>query len=70
LFPPERHGDRFEKLEKLSNVYSEARSVLSVYKDAFNEFHVPHYRRTCSLPLLKKWLTKTESFIEELRAWV
>ena len=70
MVPPERHGDRFRELEELSSVYNEARTILTTYRDAFNELHVSHYRRTCSIPLLRKWLTKTEGFLEQLKAWV
>jgi len=54
----------------MSSVYNEARTIISIYRDAFNELDVSHYRRTCSIPLLRKWLTKTETFLEQLKAWV
>lgn len=70
IVPPERHGNRFRKLEELYGAYSEARIVQSIYRDAFDELHVSHYRRTCSVPLLKKWLAKTENFLNELKVWI
>ena len=70
IVPPERHGDRFRKLEELYSIYDEARTIQGTYRDAFNELHVSHYRRTCSIPLLNAWLTRTESFLKELKAWI
>ena len=70
IVPPERHGNRFRKLEELYGAFSEARIVQIIYRDAFDELHVSHYRRTCSVPLLKKWLAKTENFLKELKVWI
>lgn len=68
ILPPERHGDRFMKLEELYRVYNEARIVEGTYRDTFNELHVSHYRRTCSVALLKTWLARTENLLKDLKA--